>query len=131
MNENTSKGSFASIVRLFVLHAICGVAVLWLLLKFVPQYEKIFKDFNTQLPTLTLLVIDLSRLFTRLWHALVPGLAMAGLAPMLLLHRARRPALMTAWGVSVLLAEMLLIGVILEATIVPLNNLIMNLSGGK
>ena len=131
MSENTSKGSFAWMLGLLVLHAICGVAVLWLLLKFVPQYEKIFKDFNTHLPTATLLVIDLSRLFTRLWHVLVPGLAMAGLASMLLLHRAGQPALMTAWGVLVLLAEMLLIGAILEATIVPLNNLIMNLSGGK
>jgi hypothetical protein len=38
---------------------------------------------------------------------------------------------MTAWGVLVWLAAMLLMGLILQAVMVPLNELITNLSSGK
>ena len=97
----------------------------------VPGYEKIFKDFGTKLSDMTIMVIDLSALFGRFWFILVPGLVAGDLAIMLSLHRTGRARLMTALGVLLCLAEMLLIGLILHATMVPLNDLIMNLSGRK
>jgi type II secretory pathway component PulF len=53
MSENTSKRSPVMMAVLLVLHAVCGVAILWLLLKLVPQYEKIFKDFGVKLPDMS------------------------------------------------------------------------------
>ena len=131
MSENTSKGSRIAMVVLLVLHAVCGVFILWLLLKLVPGYEKIFKDFNATLPDLTITVINLAVLFGRFWYVLVPGLAAGDIAIMLSLNRTGRTGWMTVLGVLVWLAEILLIGLILQAMIVPLNDLIVNLSGGK
>ena len=130
MNENTSKGSPVGMVVLLVLHAVCGVALLWLLLKLVPQYVKIFKDFNVRLPEISIMVINLSALFGRYWYVLIPGLR-GDIAIMLSLHRTGHTRLMTAWGILICLAAMLLMGLILQALIVPFNDLVMNLSGGK
>lgn len=131
MSENTSKRSSVWMAVLLVLHAICGLVVLWLLLKLVPQYQKIFKDFNAKLPEMTIVVIHLSRFVGMYWYLLVPGLGLADFVVVFSLHRAGRTGLMTAWGVLVLLVGMLLIGLVLLATIVPLDSLITNLSGGK
>jgi type II secretory pathway component PulF len=131
MSENVSRGSRVAMAVLLVLHAICGVAILWLLLKLVPQYEKIFKDFNAKLPDMTVMVINLSALFARFWYVLVPGLGVGDIAIMLALHRTGHNRLMTAWGVLVWLAAMLLMGLIVQEVFVPINDLIMNLSGGK
>jgi type IV pilus assembly protein PilC len=131
MTENTSKRSPVTLTVLLVLHAVCGVAMLWLLLKLVPQYEKIFKDFGAKLPDMTLMVIKLSTLFGRFWCILVPGLAAGDLAIMLALHRTGHNRLMAAWGVLVCLAAMLLMGLILKEVFVPFNDLIANSSRGK
>ena len=131
MSENTPKASRVGMAVLLVLHAVCGAAILWLLLKLVPQYEKIFKDFNAKLPEMTLLVIDLSAWFVRFWYILVPGLAAGDIAIIVSLNQTGRTGLMTAWGVLVWLAEMLLMGQIVQAMMVPLNDLIVHLSSGK
>ena len=116
---------------LLVLHAVCGLFILWLLLKLVPGYEKIFKDFNAKLPEMTIMVINLSAWFGRFWYLLVPGLAAGDIAIMLSLNRRGRTGLMTTLGVLVWLAEILLAGLILQATMVPLNDLIVNLLAGS
>ena len=131
MSDNTSKGSRVAMAVLLVLHAVSGVFILWLLLKLVPQYEKIFKDFNAKLPDMTTMVIDLSRLFGRYWFVLLPGLGAGDIAIMLSLNRTADTRLMTAWGILAWLAEMLLMVLIMQAVFIPLNQLIMNLSGGK
>jgi type II secretory pathway component PulF len=131
MSENTSKRSQAWMVVLLLLHAVCGIAILWLLLKLVPGYEKIFKDFNAKLPDLTIMVINLAALFGRFWYVLVPAFVAGDIAIMLSLNHRGRTGLMTALGVLVWLAEMLLIGLIFLAILMPMNDLFMNLSGGK
>jgi type II secretory pathway component PulF len=131
MTENTAVRSPVAMVVLLVLHAVCGVFILWLLLKLVPSYEKLFKDFGAKLPDMTIMTLGLSRLFVRFWYVFAPGLAAGDIALMLSLNRRGRTRLMTALGVLVWLAEMLLVGLILQAMMVPLNDLIINLSGGK
>jgi type II secretory pathway component PulF len=131
VSENTSKRPQAWLVVLLLLHAVCGVFIVWLLLKLVPQCEKIFGDFNMKLPDMTILAISLSRLFGRYWFVLVPGLAAADIAIMVSLNRTGHARLMTVWGVLIWLAEILLAGMIQMVVIVPLNDLITNLSGGK
>jgi type II secretory pathway component PulF len=113
---------------LLVLHAVCGVAILWLLLKLVPGYEKVFKDFNAKLPDMTILVLDLSALFATFWYVLVPGLCAGDIAIMVALNRSGHARLMTTWGVLVWLAEMLLIGLIVIAVMVPMVDSTMRLS---
>ena len=131
MSENASKGLRARLAVLLALHAVCGVFILWLLFKLVPVYEKVFKDFNEKLPEMTSMVINLSARFSRFWYLLVPALAAGDIAIMLSLNRRGRTGLMTALGVLVWLIEMLLIGLIFVAILVPMNDLVMNLSGSK
>ena len=128
MSDNTSKGSPVRMAVLLVLHAVCGLAILWLLLKLVPQYEKIFKDFNAKLPDMTLMVINLSALLAGTGTSWCPGLAAGDFAIMFALNRTGQTRLMTAWGVLAWLAEMLLIGLILPAVLIPMNQLIVHLS---
>ena len=128
MSENTVKRSPVRVAVLLALHAVCGVIILYLLFKLVPQHEKIFKDFNAKLPDMTIMVINLSALFARYWFVLVPGMSAADIAIMVALNRTGRTRLMTVWGVLVWLAAMLLMGLIIMAVMMPLNDLIMNLS---
>ena len=131
MSENTSHGSQVRIAVLLVLHAVCGLAILWLLLRLVPQYEKIFKDFNAKVPDMTIMVLGLSRLFATYWFVLVPSLGAGDVAIMFALNRTGHTRLMTAWGVLTCLAAILLMGLIQMALLIPLNQLIVNLSGGN
>jgi type II secretory pathway component PulF len=128
MSENTSTRSPVKLAVLLVLHAVCGVAILWLLLKLVPGYEKVFKDFAAKLPHMTILVIDLSALFVRFWYVLVPGLCAGDIAIMVALNHSGHARLMTTWGVLVWLGEMLLIGLIVIAVMVPMVDSTMRLS---
>jgi hypothetical protein len=131
MDENTLKRSPATMIVLLALHAVCGVIILWLLLRLVPQYMKFFKDFGMRLPDMTLMVIRLSIFFGHFWFVVAPGLAAADFAIVVLLHRARRTGLLTAWGVLVWLIEMLLIAIVVLAISVPLTSPQFGLSGGK
>ena len=131
MSENTSPSSSGPMVGWLVLHAVCGTAILWLLLDLAPKFEKIFRDFNSTLPDMTVMLLNLSALFRRYWYVLIPGVGAGDIAVMGLLNSWGRARLMAAWGVLVWLAEMLLIGLILVALFVPLNSLISNLSGGQ
>jgi hypothetical protein len=128
MSENTSKGSPVKMAVLLALHAVCGVIVFYLLLVWVPQYEKIFKDFGMKLPEMTVLVIKLSQLFAGYWYVLVSGLGAVDMAIMFSLNRIRQIGLMTAWGLLVCLAQMLLMGLIVAAVTLPMNDLITRLS---
>ena len=103
MNEDTSRAlpvRLAVLLVLLILHAVCGVIILWLLLNLVPQYVKIFKDFNARLPDMTIMVIDLSGLFAKFWYVLVPGLLAGDVAVMLLLNRSGRTAPYGGFGHS-------------------------------
>ena len=128
MSENKSPGSRVKMIILLALHAVCGVAVLWLMFKLVPQYEKVFRDFNAKLPDLTLMVIRLAAFFGWYWYLLVPGLAAGDIAIILALYHTGHTRLMMAWGVLAWLAEMLLIAVTMTTLLVTLNDLVMRLS---
>ena len=61
--------------------------VLWMLpimcfimLKIVPEFEKIFLDFDTQLPTLTAVVISAANAFAVYWYLAAPFVLLFGIA---------------------------------------------------
>lgn len=62
----------AMIYPIFVVTFAVGILV-FIMLKIVPQFEKIFKDFGTKLPDLTQVLIDISRWVGIYWY-LIPGI---------------------------------------------------------
>lgn len=128
MNTNESERSYFRLTIFLLLHLGCGLVLLGLLLKHVPQYEKMFKDFGCKLPDMTIAVISLSRITSKYWFLLAPLLAAADIGIMVGLHRAGRKGLLMAWGVLIWLAEMLLAALILLAVLIPMNDLMMHLS---
>jgi type IV pilus assembly protein PilC len=62
----------AMIYPIFVITFAVGILtfIMW---KIVPQFEKIFKDFNTALPAVTVLLIEISHWVLRNWY-MIPGI---------------------------------------------------------
>jgi len=58
-----------------IVTGIATVIVTFLLIKVIPVFEGIYKDFNAKLPAPTQFLIDVSHLLTNLWYILFPGLA--------------------------------------------------------
>jgi protein transport protein HofC len=66
-------GSISS-QMLYILSMICfGLMVLtFIMIKLIPSYEKIFKDFQTGLPTMTLALMEVSHWFVNYWYLFAP-----------------------------------------------------------
>jgi type IV pilus assembly protein PilC len=62
----------AMIYPVFVVLFAVGILV-FIMLKIVPQFEKIFRDFGTQLPVMTETLIGISRWVSNYWY-LIPGI---------------------------------------------------------
>ena len=62
----------AMIYPVFVILFAVGILV-FIMLKIVPQFEKIFKDFGTKLPAMTVILIDISNWVGHNWY-LIPGI---------------------------------------------------------
>ena len=60
----------AMIYPIFVVFFAVGILV-FIMMKIVPQFEKIFKDFGTKLPDITILLIEMSRWVGTYWY-LIP-----------------------------------------------------------
>jgi type IV pilus assembly protein PilC len=53
----------------------CGILV-FIMMKIVPSFEKIFKDFGTELPAMTVALIGISNATVRYWY-LLPGIPLS------------------------------------------------------
>ena len=62
----------AMIYPVFVILFAVGILV-FIMLKIVPQFEKIFRDFGTKLPDMTLMLIGISKWVGTYWY-LIPGI---------------------------------------------------------
>ena len=104
------------------LHALLLVIELFLLLFVVPLFGEMYCDFGAELPMVTRVLLDLSHLFQWQWFRILPvcGLLIAG-STMLFphLYKARR-AQAWMWCLSVVLFQLLLIGVTIAAMYAPL-----------
>lgn len=54
-----------------VVQSVVAIGLGVVALKVVPQFEKIFADFGTTLPTMTIIVISLGRFLAFYWYLLV------------------------------------------------------------
>src|SRR4051794_22016718 len=57
-------------ITFVVLHAILWCALVASLLLYVPRAEKLFRDFNTQLPAVTVTVLIVARWVGNYWYTL-------------------------------------------------------------
>ena len=65
----------AMVYPIVVMSFACGILV-FIMLKIVPAFEKIFKDFNTVLPDLTVALINTSYFVVNFWY-LLPGIPLS------------------------------------------------------
>jgi len=61
----------AMIYPVMVISVAVGILT-FIMIKIVPAFEKIFKDFDTELPTMTIVLIKISNLAVSYWY-LIPG----------------------------------------------------------
>jgi len=111
-------------------HLAAGLIVIVVLGVVVPRFVRILTEFEAEVPPTAELLIAVSNIVARYWYLLLPiGLA-ADAAVLFGLSRLPRLArwLATVWGIVVLLAALLLVGLVVAAVILPLQDLITQLS---
>ncbi|MCA9268334.1 MAG: hypothetical protein KDA41_07675 [Planctomycetales bacterium] len=131
-NANSpAGGGQITAVALGLLHGLLWAGVLYGLVFVIPRYTAMFEDFDTQLPTMTLLVVYASRLAVQYWYLFVlAGLAALAIDVALLARLARAGGAGLALGAGALLAlAPIVVGIALwYAVFAPLTQLIENLS---
>ena len=128
MNTNMAAGLSLRMAVLLVLHVVFGVVALGLLIMYVPEYEPVFKDFGLRLPAITIMALNLSHLVASYYYIFIPCIVIVDVGVLSWLSRAGKTRLLTLWGVLVWLAEMLLVGLIVAAVLLPMNDLANQLS---
>jgi type II secretory pathway component PulF len=122
MSENSMAMRLVWTVGWLVGHFVAALVVLFSLVRIVPVFEKVFKDFAMSLPQITLMLIMLSRWMSAYWW-LAFAAAFVVDAGVLFGLRCLPPGgrwLSTLWAAFVLVAAVLLLGTILVAVGVPL-----------
>ena len=76
---------FAKVSYLSVIFFVMFMILTFLMLKIVPIFEQMFREFGMQLPPMTLLLIAVSRWFVQYWFILLPVLLVLGFVAVLLL----------------------------------------------
>jgi len=129
-DANPGDKSLVSTAGMLFAHLAAGLIVVVVMGFVVPRFVRTFAELEAELPPMSEYMITVSNLVVRWWYLLLPiGLAIDA-ALLFGLSRLPRPArwLATVWGIVVLLAAVLLIGLTVVAVIVPLQNLITQLS---
>jgi hypothetical protein len=96
----------------------------------VPEFVRLFEEFDAPLPTMTQLAIGLSHVVVQYWYLLVPLVLVVDAAVLfgLRLLPGKAKGLSTAWAVLVLVAAVLLLGFIILALALPLQAMTVELS---
>ncbi|HUT95348.1 MAG TPA: hypothetical protein VMY37_38190 [Thermoguttaceae bacterium] len=121
---------FVSTGGMLFAHLAAGLIVIGVLGFVVPRFVRILTEFEAEVPPTAERLIAVSNVVAHTWYLLLPiGLAVDA-AVLFGLGRLPRPArwLATAWATVVLLAALLLVGLTVAAVIVPLQDLITQLS---
>ena len=128
--ENPIHRSLVWTAWMLLTHFIAAMVVIGVLMTVVPRFAGLFAEFQAELPPITILVIDLSRVVGGYWYLLVPlGLAVDAV---LLFGLSRLPAgarwLGTVWSSLVWLGALVGLALIVVAIFLPLHELIADLS---
>ena len=76
---------FAKVSYLSVIFFVMFMILTFMMLKIVPVFEHMFREFDMQLPPMTLLLISVSSWFVQYWFILLPVLLVIGFAAVVLL----------------------------------------------
>jgi type II secretory pathway component PulF len=111
-------------------HFLAVVVLIVALVRMVPEFLRLFKEFDADMPTMTQLVIRLSGIVVQYWYLLVPLVLVVDAAVLfgLRLLPGKAKGLSTAWAVLVLVTAILLLGFIILSLVLPLQALIADLS---
>ncbi len=97
----------------------------------IPMAERIFNDFGMKLPDTTILFINLSSFTARYVWELVPAAFLFDIGILIAFYKVDWDRAAKIWGYLVLLGEMLFICSGFLAILIPLENILRNLSSGK
>jgi len=111
-------------------HLAAGLIVVVVLGVVVPKLTRIIDEFGVQVSPTTGVWIAVSNLVARWGYLLLPAGLAVDAAVLFGLSRLPRPArwLATVWGIAVLIAAVVVVGVVVAAVIVPLQDLMTQLS---
>jgi hypothetical protein len=129
--RKTSRGSsLAWTAWMLLAHFLAAVVVIVALVRMVPEFLRLFQEFDADVPAMTRWVVLLSHVVVQYWYLLVPLVLVIDAAILfgLRLLPGKARGLSTAWAVLVLVAAILLLGFIILALALPLQALIVDLS---
>ena len=122
--------SLAWTAWMLLAHFLAVVVLIVALVRMVPEFLRLFEQFDAPVPTITQLAIGLSHVVVQYWYLLVPLVLVVDAAILfgLRLLPGKAKGLSTVWAVLVLVAVILLLGFIILSVVLPLQALIVDLS---
>ena len=118
-----------------IAQSVVGFALLVAALNVVPRFEKVFRDFNTNLPDMTLAVLCVSQFLSHYWYlAFLPVLLWPFVNHGVVAILSPRPEVVAPrrlWYFATWAAILLVVMVAVVALFLPLIVLVGPLSGGK
>jgi len=136
-NENNAVASSTArppvgLILAVFLQSILWIAVIILLVKLVPRFIKIFEDFNTELPRISMIVIDASHFLYSYWYVFLPLLILFCVGDFVLsyflFHRQKHGVLGTFWRIGMFALPICWIILILLGCFIPLIGTVIELS---
>ncbi len=70
--DNAWKPVFEQTIYLLMVATVCLFVTSFIMIRIIPTYQAIFADFDTELPTVSILMIRLAERFANYWFLLVP-----------------------------------------------------------
>jgi len=128
--RSTPSRSTAWVAWTLLAHFITAIVLLIVFVKVVPEFRRLFQEFDVSLPRISQLVLILSDVVVCYWYLIIPLGLLADVA--ILFGLSRVPAkgrwLSTIWTCFVFVAAVLLLAFIAVAMCLPLVRLIDQLS---
>jgi type II secretory pathway component PulF len=129
--EARGTHAVAPALLLAALHGVLWMVFLGMMLAYVPVFTRIFEDFDTALPVITIWVWQWSSFSARYWFLILPCIAVLCAVDLVVLYLLyRRPELAIVrwlWLALMLLVPLGLMGLTVLGTYLPLRSLIQNL----
>ena len=105
--------------RIWIVQSALFFALLCVMLKGVPGVEKIFKDFDAELPKSTLFMLNVANLFTRYWYLAAGGWLLL-MGALHLLCRSGDPSTAIIISRTMIVLEIVWIAFVAIASFMPL-----------
>jgi type II secretory pathway component PulF len=132
--EQEAEGTRAVVpaILLAIFHSVLWMVFLGMMLWYVPVFARMFADFDTALPVISIWVLQWSSLLARYWFLALPCIAFLCAVDLVVLYvlylRPELAIVRWLWLALMLLVPLGLMGLTVLATFLPLMSLIHSLS---